>query len=160
MIINGSKRKAGGIAMDEEDELTCAAGIFCDISGTLISYDDKSPDVRTDEDVVAFLRYARDIRQRPVTLCSRVQENALTPMALRQEFGFVVGKAIYRSQIMEVLIDNNPDEYLKADHKFSPQDLRGFALMPVEEKHALYAHLTGDNAHPPEIDIDYAGLER
>ena len=41
--------------MDEEDELTRAAGIFCDISGTLISYDDKSPDVRTDEDVVAFL---------------------------------------------------------------------------------------------------------
>lgn len=126
-----------------------AVGVFCDITGTLISYDEKSPDIRTNPDVVAFLRYIRDVRERPVTLCSRVQENAMTPFALREEFGFVVGKAIYRSQIMEVLIDNNPDEYLYAQHKFGPEALKGFSKMPLEKQHEVYALLTGDKSPAP-----------
>lgn len=140
------KRQGPKAAHDQGEPLTRAEGIFCDISGTLISYDEKSPEIKTDQDVVAFLRYVRDVRQRPVTLCSRVQENALTPFALREEFGFVVGKAVYRSQIMDVLIDNNPDEYLHAEHKLGPEKLRGFASMSRREQDALYARLTGDRS--------------
>lgn len=140
------KRQGPKAAEEEGEALARAEGIFCDISGTLIAYDEKSPEIKTDQDVVAFLRYVRDVRQRPVTLCSRVQENALTPFALREEFGFVVGKAVYRSQIMDVLIDNNPDEYLHAKHKLGPEKLRGFASMSRREQDALYARLTGDTA--------------
>ncbi len=140
------KRQGPKAAHDQGEPLTRAEGIFCDISGTLISYDEKSPEIKTDQDVLAFLRYVRDVRQRPVTLCSRVQENALTPFALREEFGFVVGKAVYRSQIMDVLIDNNPDEYLHAEHKLGPEKLRGFASMSRREQDALYARLTGDRS--------------
>lgn len=133
----------------ELETLSVAQGIFCDITGTLVSYKKNSDEVDIDEDVVAFLRYIRDVRQRPVTLCSRVQDNALTPFALREEFGFVVGKAIYRSQIMEVLIDNNPDEYLYAQHKFGPEALKGFSKMPLEKQHEVYALLTGDKSPAP-----------
>lgn len=154
------KRQGQNVGREEGEALTRAEGIFCDISGTLISYDEKSPDIRTDEDVVAFLRYARDVRQRPVTLCSRVQENALTPFPLREEFGFVVGKAVYRSQIMDVLIDNNPDEYLHAEHKLGPEKLRGFASMSRREQDALYARLTGDKTAPPATDMALETLER
>ena len=133
----------------ELETLSVAQGVFCDITGTLVSYKKNSDEVDIDEDVVAFLRYIRDVRQRPVTLCSRVQDNALTPFALREEFGFVVGKAIYRSQIMEVLIDNNPDEYLYAQHKFGPEALKGFSKMPLEKQHEVYALLTGDKSPAP-----------
>lgn len=141
-------------------EMSVARGIFCDISGTLITYDQGSTNIRTVEDVLAFLRYARDIRQRPVTLCSRVQENALTPAALHEEFGFVVGKAVYRSQIMEVLIDNNPDEYLVAEHKFGPEKLKGFASMTPEKQHQVYARLTGDTSAPPAQERELETLDR
>ncbi|MBK6896499.1 MAG: hypothetical protein IPH06_07915 [Alphaproteobacteria bacterium] len=141
--------KPSGFDMRDGEEMPVAAGVFCDITGTLISYDEKSPDIQTNHDVVAFLRYIRDVRQRSVTLCSRVQENALTPAALHEEFGFVVGKAIYRAQIMEVLIDNNPDEYLHAEHKFGPEALKGFARMTPERQHQLYALLTGDKSPAP-----------
>ena len=138
----------------ELETLSVAQGIFCDITGTLVSYKKNSDEVDIDEDVVAFLRYIRDVRQRPVTLCSRVQDNALTPFALREEFGFVVGKAIYRSQIMEVLIDNNPDEYLYAQHKFGPEALKGFSKMPLEKQHSISDILTADKSTAPTHQPD------
>ncbi|MCB1681374.1 MAG: hypothetical protein KDI61_06635 [Alphaproteobacteria bacterium] len=143
-----------------EKDLPVAVGVYCDVSGTLITYDQGSPEIRTDEDVVAFLRYVRDVRRRPVTLCSRVQENALAPGALREEFGFIVGKAVYRDQRMEVLIDNNPDEYLSAESKFGPEKLRGFANLTLDRQHEIYARLTGDTAPPPVQDRDFAAFEQ
>ncbi len=144
----------------EGEKKSLAHGIFCDISGTLITYNEGSTNIRTVEDVLAFLRYARDVRQRPVTLCSRIQENALTPAALHEEFGFVVGKAVYRSQIIEVLIDNNPDEYLEAQHKFGPERLKGFASMSPQKQDQLYARLTGDTRDPPSQERHLESLDR
>jgi hypothetical protein len=68
-------------------------GVFCDITGTLVSYEKGISDVKVNEDVVAFLRFMQNEKGAQVTLCSRIEDNAMAPLNLKREFGSVAGKA-------------------------------------------------------------------
>ena len=124
------------------EDMELREGVFCDISGTLVNYENGSSDVSVNEDVAEFLRFARDMQDMPISLCSRVEDNALAPYAMKEEFGYVFGKAIFRSSMLEILIDNNPDEYLHAQTSITPEALKGFAQMNFDQRHELFARLT------------------
>lgn len=112
-----------GVLKPENGRLS---GVFCDIAGTLVM-SDKQGKFHVNEDVVAYLRYARDVQNMRITLCSRIEENALAPLDLRREFGFVYAKVGLSYSTLEVLIDNNPAEYLEADTVIRPESLIGLA---------------------------------
>jgi hypothetical protein len=120
-------------------------GVFCDITGTLVSYEKGIDDIKINEDVVAFLRYMQEQKDADITLCSRIEDNAMAPISLKREFGGVAGKACYRSAILEYLIDNNPnpDEYLNAVYTIAPEQLKGFIELNMTERHKKFAELTG-----------------
>lgn len=106
--------------------LTC---IFCDIAGTLCIKGDVPGESITNQDVLAFLRHMRDVQDCDITLCSRVQGNAMAPPSLTEEFTDVYGKASYRDRLLPVLIDDSPNEYLRAQLTIHPDELVGFAEM-------------------------------
>ncbi len=135
------------------EDMELKDGVFCDISGTLVTYESGSPEIAVNEDVAEFLRFARDMQGMPVSLCSRVEDNALAPYDMKEEFGYVYGKAIFRSSMLEILIDNNPDEYLHAQTSITPEDLRGFAQMNLDQRYELFARLTSHAGEGHHMDV-------
>lgn len=118
------------------------SGVFCDITGTLV-YTGPSSEIQINWDVVAFLRYMRDTWAKPITLCSRIQDNGITPHSLREEFGFVVEKAILKSRVLEVLVDNNPDPFLNTTLLIDPEHLTGFHGLHDGGRHSKLSALAG-----------------
>ena len=115
--------------------------IFCDISGTLCIKSDKPGESITNQDVLAFLRHMRDAHDCDINLCSRVAGNALARPSLTDEFTDVYGKANYRDRLLPVLIDDNPNEYLRAQLTIHPDELVGFAEMNEAARDDLVSRL-------------------
>ncbi|MAF67723.1 MAG: hypothetical protein CMH25_00045 [Micavibrio sp.] len=115
--------------------------IFCDIAGTLCIKGDEPGESITNQDVLTFLRHMRDAHDCDITLCSRVEGNALARPSLTDEFTDVYGKASYRDRLLPVLIDDNPNEYLKAQLTIHPDKLKGFTKIDPSERAAFLKQL-------------------
>lgn len=115
--------------------------IFCDIAGTLCIKGDAPGESRTNEDVLSFLRYMRNTHDCGITLISRIRSNALASPSLTEEFTPVHGKASYRDRLLPVLIDDNPNEYLRAQLTIHPDKLKGFTKIEPSERDAFLKQL-------------------